>query len=764
MSDESEKHKYKLTKELLDELRSIEGFPIGKDEDIVALSDPPHYTACPNPWIAEFIKEHGIPYNPKSDSYIREPFAADVSEGKNDPIYNAHGYHTKVPHKAIMRYILHYTEPGDIIFDGFCGSGMTGVAAQICANPDPTTKEMFEIEMPDLKWGARKAILNDLSPAATFIAYNYNTPVDASEFEHEAKMVLSKVEQECRWMYETQHVVEGKPVYKQDVDNFRSPVKGEINYTVWSDVFICPSCSRELIFWDVAIDKKQGEILNEFNCPHCHVQLAKRNLERAINTIFDETLQTTIQSMKQIPVLINYSIIDKKGNSKRFEKTPDDEDIALIREIEKIKIPYWYPTNPMMFKGAEWGDTWRAGIHTGITHVHHFYYKRSLFVLSKIFNVLSDSSLKTTPYLWFIYEQAIIGMSLLNRYGPTHYSQVNRNLSGTLYVGSQISEVSPAYFFKGKIRRISSLLKTLKRIQHSSIISCQSSSVISNMRSNSIDYIFVDPPFGGNLMYSELNFLLESWLKVFTNNKEEALINSVQRKGLTEYQHIMEECFKEFYRILKPGRWMTVEFHNSQNSVWISIQEAFTRAGFVVADVRTLDKQQGTFKQVTTTSAVKQDLIISAYKPNGGLEERFKLTAGKPEAVWDFVRQHLKHLPVFSEKNGVLQTIVDRQPYLLFDRMVAFHVQRGVIVPISAGDFYAGLRQRFPERDGMYFLEDQVTEYDRKRMTIKKVDQEVLFVCDEKSSVRWLRKELLENPDTLQNLRPKFMKELHQYT
>jgi len=100
--------------------RKIEGFPIGLDEDILALSDPPYYTACPNPFIADFIKHYGKPYD-ASKPYSREPFAADVSEGKNDPIYNAHSYHTKVPHKAIMRYILHYTEPGDVVFDGFCG-------------------------------------------------------------------------------------------------------------------------------------------------------------------------------------------------------------------------------------------------------------------------------------------------------------------------------------------------------------------------------------------------------------------------------------------------------------------------------------------------------------------------------------------------------------------------------------------------------------------------------------------------------------------
>ena len=111
------------------EFRKIEGFPIGRDEDILKLSDPPYYTVCPNPWIADFVAEWETqkPEKPEGFTYHREPFAADVSEGKNDPIYNAHSYHTKVPHKAIMRYILHYTEPGDIVFDGFCGTGMTGV-------------------------------------------------------------------------------------------------------------------------------------------------------------------------------------------------------------------------------------------------------------------------------------------------------------------------------------------------------------------------------------------------------------------------------------------------------------------------------------------------------------------------------------------------------------------------------------------------------------------------------------------------------------
>jgi DNA modification methylase len=71
---------------------------------------------------------YGRPYDPK-ERYERDPFAVDTSVGKTDALYKAHGYHTKVPHLAIVPSILHYTEPGDIVLDGFAGSGMTGVAA-----------------------------------------------------------------------------------------------------------------------------------------------------------------------------------------------------------------------------------------------------------------------------------------------------------------------------------------------------------------------------------------------------------------------------------------------------------------------------------------------------------------------------------------------------------------------------------------------------------------------------------------------------------
>jgi inorganic pyrophosphatase len=333
---------------------------------------------------------------------------------------------------------------------------------------------------------------------------------------------------------------------------------------------------------------------------------------------------------------------------------------------------------------------------------------------------------------------------------------VNRYLKGTLYVAPFVTEVTLEYALKGKIKKLSNLF-SLKR--GSLNVTHVQSTANTTQQENCIDYIFTDPPFGGNIMYSDLNFIWESWLGTIENVNQEAIVSKTQSKGMSEYQVLMTQCFVNYYKALKPGRWMTVEFHNSKNSVWVSIQEALQHAGFVIADVRTLDKKQMTMQQMTSSNAVKQDLVISAYKPNGGLEQRFKSEAGLEDGVWDFVRTHLKQLPVFARKDRMAETIAERQNYLLFDRMVAFHIQRGVHVPLSSSEFYLGLSQRYSERDGMFFLPEQVAEYDKKRMTVDKVQQLSLFVSDEATAIQWLRQSLREKPQSYQDIYPSFIQE-----
>jgi hypothetical protein len=394
--------------------------------------------------------------------------------------------------------------------------------------------------------------------------------------------------------------------------------------------------------------------------------------------------------------------------------------------------------------------------------------KQSLAVLWAKADELVDPRLRA--FMRFTVEQTIWGLSLLNRYGPTHYSQVNRYLNGVYYISSLISEVSPWYILDGKTRRMAKAFSAFAVRPATVAIDTRSASA-PPAADNSIDYIFTDPPFGENIYYADLNFLVESWHGVLTDSQPEAIIDQAKKKTLFDYQDLMRQSFRSYYRWLKPGRWMTVEFHNSHNAVWMAIQEALLSTGFMVADVRTLDKQQKSYRQVTAASAAKQDLVISAYKPESGFEQRFLQEAGTADGAWDFVRQHLAQLPVAvvadaAKAEGGLEQVAERQDYLLFDRMVAFHIQRGATVPLSAAEFYAGLRQRFDARDGMFFLKEQIPAYEAARLRAGQPAQLALFVSDEKSSLQWLRQQLDPalggRPQTYQELQPAFLRALHQ--
>lgn len=746
-SNDQERRKYfmeKLREKLKDpEFRKIEGFPIGSDEDILALSDPPYYTTCPNPFLEEFIKHHGKPYDPEKDSYRREPFAADVSEGKNDPIYNAHSYHTKVPHKAIMRYILHYTEPGDIVFDGFCGTGMTGIAALSCGQKSVIRDLGFRVNeegfildhegIPFSEVGVRLSVLDDLSPIATFITYNYNTPVETGLFSRHTRKIMGTLNDELGVLYETRHDAKRR---------------GEIIYTIWSEVHSCPNCSAVATYWDLIV-KSNGDNRSDMFCPECGAALSSRYPNRVYETVYDPLLGTSIRQLKWQQVQINYKV-----GGKRFTKKPDSEDLALSQKIEKRLLEVNIPICPLPH-----GDRWRRDAleSKGITYVHHFFTNRNLLFLGRLFELIRRENVSNRLALYFLvwFTSTHSRLHRMNRYIPRHNRHVGP-MSGTLYVSPLWVEISPFYFSEEK-RKVHS--NTAIPNAKGSIVTTGSANQV-QLPDNSVDYIFTDPPFGFNIQYSELNFLWEAWLKVRTNQTPEAVVNEPQKKGLREYQVLMESCFAEACRVLKPGRWITVEFHNSQNAVWAAIQEAMLVAGFVVTDVRILDKKKGTTKQLSLASTVKQDLVITAYKPNDGLEERFKLTAGTEDALWEFIRTHLNQLPVFVSKDKQAEVVAERQNFLLFDRMVAFHVQRGVTVPVSAAEFYQGLAQRFPERDGMYFLPEQAAQYDKKRMTVKEVLQLQLFVTDESSAIQWLKQQLTKKPQTFQELHPQFLQEI----
>ena len=724
------------------QMATIEHWPMGDEPHLRKLAERMRHAT------GDFIKCCGKRYDVKSDEYRREPFAADVSEGKNDPIYNAHTYHTKVPHKAIMRYILHYTEPGDVVFDGFCGTGMTGVATQLCGNRSAVeglgykvgSKETVKTATGEVisRLGARKSVLGELSTAATFIARGYNTSFAESGFAVEAERILAEAEASLRPLYSTRHQSSETP--------------GVIDYTVWSDVFACENCGQSIVLWDAVMDPKtrRRQSRNEVPCPHCNHIGDIRQMSRVMETYQDPGTGNIAKRVKQEPILIQY----RHGNS-RYEKTPDESDHAVVCKCDELlrTVDVYYPVLEMPVGLRKAKDAYHL---RGITHTHQFFSSRNLIAFARLWNACCRYEGALGHQLRFWLTSVALGFTKLNRYFESSYSQVNRYMKGAFYVAPFISEVRPAYALTGKIKRLSHLDYAN---EGNTIITTGSSTYLA-IPDQSVDYIFTDPPFGKNIQYSELNYLWESWLGGLTNADQEAIVDETIGKRRDDYHTLMHSCFQESYRVLKPGRWMTVEFHNAENAIWTIIQESLLGAGFVVADVRVLDKKQITMQQWVGTNVVSKDLVISAYKPNDGLEERFRLTAGTEEGAWDFIRTHLRQLPVFVSRDGQAETIAERQNFLLFDRMVAFHVQRGVTVPMSAAEFYVGLAQRFPERDGMYFLPDQAAEYDKKRMAVKEVLQLEIFVIDESSAIQWLKQQLSRKPQTFQDIHPQFLREI----
>ena len=746
--DARRKHFLNLLAEKLkdSEFRQKEGFPQGEDDAILAMSDPPYYTACPNPWLAEFVEHYGNPYDP-AEKYAREPMAIDVSEGKTNQLYRAHSYHTKVPHLAIVPSILHYTEPGDIVLDGFAGSGMTGVAAQWCEAAPLAYRHKLELEWKKSgttppKWGARRVVLNDLSPAATFISANYNLPFDVEAFAEAGKQLLAEVEREIGWMYETLHS-DGK-------------TKGRIEYTVWSQIFSCPECAGEINFIDEALGEDK-RVRDTFPCPHCGAEMNKSRLDRVLETMLNPVSKETVKRVKLRPAITVYAI-----GKTRYGKIPDSQDLELLSQINNLPILATIPTRRFPIEKMYHGSRIAP---KGFTNTHHFYLPRAAHAMGLLWEkAKAHTDPRIRAFLLYMVEQAIWGLSVLNRYLPIRQghpwgsqwgSQVNRQMTGIYYVGSQHAECSPWHNLTGKLDRLTKAFRDFRTFDSYAAISTGTATQIS-LPDECIDYVFTDPPFGENIYYADLNFFVESWHGVTTDAEPEAIIDRFKKKALPDYQHLMQRCFAEYHRVLKPGRWMTVVFSNSRASVWNAIQTALQQAGFVVAEVSALDKKQGSYRQVTSTTAVKQDLVISAYKPNGGLEQRLTERGAAPESVWDFVQAHLRHLSVSKSKNGVLEFVVERDPRRIYDRMIAWFVRHDYPVPLSSQEFQEGLRQIFYERDGMFFLPEQAAEYDKRRALVSQAPQLELFVLDERSAIDWLSDFLKKRPSTYQGVHPEF--------
>lgn len=544
----------------------------------------PEFYFSPNPYLGDLVD----PLNsPKS---IEEPYQQNISSGKNTYVYDAHTYHTKVPPKGIELLIDYYTRPGDVVLDAFCGSGMTGVAA---------------IEK------GRKALLCDVSPAATFIAYNLATPIDAARYMDAIRGMLEITSDLEQKLYCTRCRTCGKSV--------------PMLYMVWSYGVMCSFCEQEVILWDVARDEqpsvKESKIKKEFDCPHCGKLLKKRLLKKTV----------------RYPVLVGYRCC---GRGMQEEKAvPDAYDLALLNTLEQTGISkdLWYPTNSLPE-----GFNTNQPIAAGITSVDKMYTTRALWAMAHLWAVASNwPDWEIRPKLLFTLTSLYQRITVFSEFRFWGGSSNTANYN----VPAIMNEQNVFKTFERKADTIARYFRTAFQGKRQVRISTQSACHLAQLPDKSVDYVFTDPPFGSNINYSEMNFLWESWLGTYTDIAEEAIVNKVQGKGIEQYRQLLAQAFTEIRRVMKDGAWMTVIFHNSSDKVWQALQEAICAAGFTIEGSQTFDKEHGTFKQFVSDNAVGYDLVLHCRK---SLSQRMPVVDEMQNTLQnaqDFIRQAIRTSP-----------------------------------------------------------------------------------------------------------------------
>lgn len=594
----------------------------------------------PNLNLRAFVEQHlkERPYDPETDDYDVPAFDKPIETTKATAIYNMHTYWSKKPHDAIRQYIRHYTKPGDLILDPFCGSGGTALAA------------LME---------GRKAIAIDRSPAATFITKNYCTPVDIDELQKAFEELKRKVKPEIDWLYET----------KCD----RCGGRATTAYTVYSQVFQCPRCLEKVPLFDcieTQVITAKGKLKKISACPHCY---KKGNVEE---------ISTRAKKFSTVPVLVSY-LCENGCKPIRGERRHDDQDekkreyfqnydLGKIREIEAKEIPYWYPKDRMMHAPEDqecWGLLWRPYL-SGISRVCDFYTKRNLWAVSAIIENLSDYQEEIRSVLLFNVTSIIQHVSKM----ATHKESGGGFAMGTYYVGSIFKERNAMGTFIKKFGQIISGLNEIldcasNHEKWELMISTQTATNLREIGDSTVDYIFTDPPYSWKVQYGESNFLWETWLRQDTNwHHEEIIVNDVRGKTEQDWTNLMRNAMSECYRVLKPGRWVSLCYHDTSEGTWAIVQDIMAEVGFVpdrADSVIYIDATQKAWKQVVADKINKRDLVINFRKPKPGeLAPSIAITSSEDnttftEKVRQIIRDYLEANPG-STKDRIYDEVVSR--------------------------------------------------------------------------------------------------------
>jgi len=596
-----------------------------------------------------------------ADAGLESLYAGALTSRRTGHLYCAFPYPTKISPEAVALFIAAHTDPGDTVFDGFAGSGTTGLAALLCGDPPDELRTEAERLGLRVKWGPRNAVLYELGALGAFVARTLTDPPNPQTFRDAAETLLQEAEDGDGWAYAT-----------VDPDGR----DGVIRHVVWADLLTCPVCHQRSSLWEACVSLSPAEIASSFSCPECGHEAPLGEITRVTESVRDDILGEERVLRLRRPVRVYGST-----GRKRWSRDASDGDLALIGRVDREPLPDVVPKVTI-----PWGDLYRSGYHQGITHLHHFYTRRNLLVFARLWERASrhDGALAEALRFWLLSynaSHATIMTRVAAKSGQKNLV-VTSAQPGVLYVSGLPVEKN---LFAGLRRKLSTIANAFEIVHGRAgrIKVHQRSSCGVHLPDHSVDYVFTDPPFGGNIPYAEISFLNEAWLGLHTKRDEEIIVSGAQGKAVGDYQELLCRALRETRRILKPEGKATLVFHSASADIWNALRAAYSGAGFGVECASVLDKTQGSFKQVTTNGAVKGDPVLL-------LGKKAKKAVGETRQVrgaWTVAEQIWQQALLTPDPE-------ERTAHRLYSRLVNHFLIRHQPVPLNAEAFYRWHRAR----------------------------------------------------------------------
>jgi len=286
--------------------------------------------------------------------------------------------------------------------------------------------------------------------------------------------------------------------------------------------------------------------------------------------------------------------------------------------------------------------------------------------------------------------------------------------------------------------KINGLIKSLHAINNeinttTLIVSTQNIQNIFSVSSNTVDYIFTDPPYADKIQYGELNFIWEAWLGFDTHwHDEEIIVNDVRGKTEKDWENMMRQAMKECYRVLKPGRWLSLCYHDTSEGTWSLIQDIMAEAGFVADrsdSALFIDTGQKSYNQLTADKVTKRDLVINFRKPKP-LEIYGSDSDYSEGNIQERVRKIITNY--LTEHSGSTK---DR----IYDEVVSSLVRSGRMEPHDFDTILSGIAEKSEDSRNIWFLKES------EEISIDRAESQKEDKSAEKIS-SFIKKKLSENP------------------